>query len=128
MDDKGLKGKKRKRSSVSGAGARQASASANARKKTATRQRTKAEDEQDEWTHQEQADFDREQALLAAALEAGEEVYSNTGRQKCKATIKKPTYLLADLATDLTTDSDFEPQQTKPGALLCGSHPARMAH
>ncbi|BGP30527.1 hypothetical protein JCM10296v2_002282 [Rhodotorula toruloides] len=98
-EHEGRRGKKRLRGGAGGSTTMKKGA---ARKKLKTGGGSDAE-------ANEQADYDREQALLEAALEAGEEVYSHTRRQKRKATIKKPVYTLPDL----TTDSDFEPQPTK---------------
>ncbi|BGO90037.1 uncharacterized protein RHTO_00478 [Rhodotorula toruloides NP11] len=98
--NEGRKGKKRTKGGVGGSTTKK---KGTARKKLKTGGGSDAE-------ANEQADYDREQALIEAALEAGEEVYSHTGRQKRRATIKKPVYTLPDL----TTDSDFEPQPTKP--------------
>ncbi|PRQ77815.1 hypothetical protein AAT19DRAFT_8883 [Rhodotorula toruloides] len=98
--NEGRRGKKRVKGGIGGSTTKKKGA---ARKKLKTGGGSDAE-------ANEQADYDRERALLEAALEAGEEIYSHTGRQKRRATIKKPVYTLPDL----TTDSDVELQPTKP--------------
>ncbi|BGP01195.1 hypothetical protein NBRC10513v2_002146 [Rhodotorula toruloides] len=112
--NEGRRGKKRVKGGIGGSTTKKKGA---ARKKLKTGGGSDAE-------ANEQADYDRERALLEAALEAGEEIYSHTGRQKRRATIKKPVYTLPDL----TTDSDVELQPTKPAPAASAVPPANPPH
>ncbi|BGP23226.1 proteophosphoglycan ppg4 [Rhodotorula toruloides] len=119
----GAKGKKRARKITSGGGTTKAPAASSVKNKGAIGKNVKVPGPHPNGrSRRQQADDNREQELLEAAMEAGKEVYSKTERQKRRATVKKPAYLLADS----TIDSDYEPQPAKAGEFSLSRFPSAL--